>query len=155
MTAKLIPMVCLGDESGAAVQASRPSATGTMLRDTPRGQRLNEPHYLNLLLRRQQEMTPLRVSRKEADLATANTIDRGLNIFGTNPATLNRDLGPYRAGAWPSPQHRHKHRDTIQLFPTQVNLRNARKQELYSRSSKQGKGWAAEVIEAKHEVWKP
>lgn len=106
MTAKLIPMVCLGDESGAAVQASRPSATGTMSRDMPRGQRLNELHYLNLLLTRQQEMTPLRVSRKEADLAAANTIDRGLNVFGTNPATLNRDLGPYRAGAWPSSQHR-------------------------------------------------
>jgi len=71
--------------------------------------------------------------------------------FGTNTATLNRDLGPWRAGTWPSPQHQHKHSDTI---PTQVNLHNARKQELQNRSSKQGKGWATEVVEAKREVQK-
>lgn len=49
----------------------------------------------------------------------------------------NRDLGPWRAGARSSPQHQHKHRDTIQFFPTQIKLCNARKQELCNRSSKQ------------------
>lgn len=50
----------------------------------PRGQSLNEPHYLNLLLTMQQERTPLRGSRK-ADLTTANIMDRGLRFLGPTP----------------------------------------------------------------------
>lgn len=57
----------------------------------------------------------------------------------THPATLNRDLGPWRAGAQSSTQDQHKHRDTIQFFPTQTEFCNGRKQELCNRSSKQRK----------------